>query len=299
MSGRGQGSPIAVDVVVPTVGRWELLSEAIDSIHGQVGVLAQVIVVNDSGSPAPPGIARRARVLETAGRTGEGAARAIGLKAVTTDLVAFCDDDDLWRPNKLARQIEALGTEGGWCLTAADRADLDGRPRQGWSLRSVVDLQARREFSRRVLMHNPVPAGSSVILVRTDLLRQVGGWDPALGYFADWDCWIRLSAVVEPTLVDEVLATYRFWPGQMVNDRSPAWEALDYIRAKHSDRREVLGIGPLHDWAIGWILAGELRTPGRRLKGLAAAARRLTPQRPRDLLAVGPLSQELLRMVRA
>ena len=298
MNELGSTTPVAVDVVVPTVGRWDLLREAIDSIHAQVGVSTRVIVVNDSGDNVPADIANRTRVVETAGRIGEGAARAAGLNAVTTDLVAFCDDDDLWRPNKLERQIGALGRESGWCLTAADRADLQGRRSDGWSLKRLGELQDRREFGRRILMHNPIPAGSSVVLVNTDLLREVGGWDPALGYFADWDCWIRLSGVVEPTLVDEELATYRFWPGQMINDRRAAWPALDYIRAKHAARRHSAGVGPLHDWVIAWILAGELRTPGRRLRGLGAAAKRLLPRRPRDVLAVVPLGRELFRRLR-
>ncbi len=282
-----------VDVVIPTIGRWDLLGQAIDAVQAQVGVGTRIIVVNDSGKPAPVSIAQRADVVDTAGRTGEGAARAAGLAAVTSDLVAFCDDDDLWRPHKLARQVEALGSTRGWCIAAAGRADLQGRRRRGWDLGRAIELMGRRDFSRLVLMQNPVPAGASVVLVDTNLLRSVGGWDSALGYFADWDCWIRLSEVVEPILIDEELATYRLWPGQMINDRSAAWDALDYIRAKHADRRELLGIGPLHDWSIAWILAGELQTPGRRMRGLAEAAKRLVPRRPRHLLGVGPLFQEM------
>lgn len=298
MSAPYQSTHPLVDVVVPTIGRWEFLNEAIDSIHAQVGVDTRVIVVNDSGETAPVGLAQRALVVNTKGREGEGAARAAGLAAVTGEWVAFCDDDDLWRPEKLARQLSALGDQPGWCLTAADRMDVAGKRLDGWGLGRLIEMQRADGLVRRLLTHNPVPAGASTALVHTELLRRVGGWDSKLRYFADWDCWIRLIAEAEPTMVDDNLVSYRFWPGQMINDRSGAWEALDYIRIKHADLRDRLGVGPLDDVVIAWILAAELRTPGRRVKGALAATQRLRPRHPRDLQAIGPVGREIYHKIR-
>lgn len=74
--------------------------------------------------------------------------------------------------------------------------------------------------------------------------------------------------VSEPVLVDEPLVRYRMWPGQMTSDRSPGWAALDRFRDENADLRRELGVGPLDDRVIAWILRGELSRPGRRIAGL-------------------------------
>ena len=251
------------------------------------------MVVNDSGQDAPANIRDRAVVIDTAGRTGEGAARAAGLAHVESSLVAFCDDDDHWLSNKLVTQVAALGDEPGWCLVGATRVDSDNAELCDWPLTRMVKLQESGDLRRRMLTHNPVPAGPSSILVDTELLRSVGGWNPQMKYFADWECWIRLMAAIDPILIDEPLVRYRMWAGQMTTDRRDAWEALDIIRRDNATTRARHGVGPLDDRVIAWILQGELETPGRRLPGIVAALRRLTPKRPADLRALGRYLREI------
>lgn len=281
-----------VDVVIPTLV-WDYLPETLDSIDAQEGVSTRILVVNDSGAPAPSAIQKRAIVVDTPGRIGEGPARAFGFDRVTSPLVAFCDHDDTWLPGKLARQIEALDSAEGWCLTGAERVDGDGERIEDWPLTTVAALLGSGELERRLLSHNPIPAGPSSILVTSELLRSVGGWSRELQYFADWDCFIRLMAAVEPTLVEETFVRYRVWPGQMISDRRRGWQALDSIRADNADRRAELGVSPLDDRVILWILRGELARVDRRVPGLIEAAKRLRPRSISDFGSVRTYAKEL------
>ena len=283
---------IEVDVVIPTLV-WDYIEETLDSIDAQLGVTARPIIVNDSGEPAPPTIEARARIVNTPGRIGEGPARAFGFEYVTSRLVAFCDHDDTWMPNKLALQIDALGEEPGWCLTGAERVDGSGVWLEDWPLTTVSELLRTGELERRLLSHNPIPAGPSSILVDSELLASVGGWNLELQYFADWDCFIRLMSAVEPTLVEETLVRYRVWPGQMISDRRRGWVALDAIRTANAQRRRELGVGALDDRVILWILRGELARPDRRLPGLLAAVKRARPQSLSDMRALPMYVREL------
>lgn len=286
-----------VDVVIPTLV-WDHIEETLNSIDDQHGVTTRPIVVNDSGAPAPPAIESRARVVNTPGRIGEGPARAFGFRYVTSELVAFCDHDDTWMPNKLALQIEALGGEPGWCLTGAERVDGNGDWIEDWPLTTVSTLLRTGALERRLLSHNPIPAGPSSILVDRELLASVGGWNEDLQYFADWDCFIRLMSAVEPTLVEQPLVRYRVWPGQMISDRQRGWEALDSIREANAERRRELGVGALDDRVILWILRGELARPDRRIPGLIAAARRARPQSLSDLRAIPSYLSEISSRLR-
>ncbi len=288
----------AIDVVVPTVGRWDYLHETLDSIEAQQGVSAHPIVVNDSGGPVPTTIEARATVVNTAGRIGEGGARSLGAAHAASNRVAFCDDDDHWGPGKLLRQTSALGASTGWCLTGAVRVDEQGREVAAWDLAALVREQRNGMFERRILTHNPVPAGPSSLLISAELLHQVGGWRESMSYFADWDLWIRLARAIDPVLVDEPLVRYRVWDGQMVTDRRQGWAALDEIRTRYADRRDELGVGPLDDRVIAWILQGELATEGRKVAGLREAVKRAAPRKLSDLRAIGRYGRELWQTTR-
>ena len=289
---------VEIDVVIPSLG-WDHVAETLDSVDAQVGVVTRPIVVNDSGAAAPSEFEERALVVNTPGRIGEGSARAFGLEHVTSELVAFCDNDDTWHPDKLARQVEALDGTTGWCLTGAERVDAEGQPFESWPLDTVSELLAAGELERRRLSHNPIPAGPSSILVTTQLLRDVGGWNRDLNYFADWDCFIRLMTVVPPRLVEEPLVRYRVWPGQMISDRRRGWAALDTIREANAERRVELGVGPLDDRVIFWILQGELARSDRRIPGLRAGASRLMPRSFSDLSALPMYAREAAGRLRS
>lgn len=261
-----------------------------------------MIVVNDSGEPSPRFVSERAEVITTSGRTGEGNARAVGLAAVTTEWVAFCDDDDLWSENKLARQFAMLGDQQTWCITGATEIDASGTQIGVRSLTFALGLQQQGRLLPRLLTHNTLASGNSSLLVNADFLRSAGGWNAKMSYFADWDCWIRLYERAEPVLLPDLLTSYRTWPGQMVSDRRAAWIALDQIRNNHATIRAQNGIGPLDDRVIVWILSGELQTPGRRVAGTREALRRLRPRRLRDLRAVprfvGEIPEYTMRRLR-
>ena len=112
-----------------------------------------------------------------------------GLEQVESPWVAFLDDDDLWAPDKLAAQLEALREqpEAQWACTGAVNIDSCSR------VLSVAYPPADPDISNLLLRTNVVPGGGSGVLVATGLARQVGGFDPALSNLADWDFYLRLS----------------------------------------------------------------------------------------------------------
>ena len=102
-----------VSVVVPTRDRPELLRRAVTAILGQTyGGPIECVVVFDQSDPdlpwadLPPG--RTLVVVRNDRSPGLAGARNSGILAATGELVAFCDDDDEWLPEKLTRQVARL-----------------------------------------------------------------------------------------------------------------------------------------------------------------------------------------------
>ncbi|MDQ1535079.1 MAG: hypothetical protein QOF28_2840, partial [Actinomycetota bacterium] len=183
-----------VSVVVPTRNRGALLTRTVSNILQQSGPPIEVLVVDDgSDDDTAQYLAaitdHRVRLLRHVRPLGVSAARNRGVAAATGAWVAFLDDDDLWAPDKLALQLQALAQvpKARWSCTSA--VVVDTRLRLlGWQR-----APCGTDVSDDVLAHNPVPGGASTVMARRQLVLDVGGFDEGLSVLADWDLWVRLA----------------------------------------------------------------------------------------------------------
>jgi glycosyltransferase involved in cell wall biosynthesis len=100
-----------VGVVIPTRNRPQLAKRAVESALAQTHRELDVVVVIDGPDDATQQILtaicdKRLTVTVTPQR-GASAARNIGVRMLSTDWIAFLDDDDIWQPTKLETQLRA------------------------------------------------------------------------------------------------------------------------------------------------------------------------------------------------
>jgi glycosyltransferase involved in cell wall biosynthesis len=251
-------------VVVPTYDRWEMLGRALDGVLAQTGVELEVLVVDDaSPTPAPALQAledRRVRVLRPERNLGVASARNAGIEASEGRWVAFLDDDDLWAPDKLARQLAAAEGEGAVFSYGAAVA-LDERLRP-------IALEAAPpadELAGRLRSHNAVPGGGSMVIARADVLRKLGGYDPGVRLVEDWDLWVRLTQIGPPAVVDDVLVGYvRHARNTSARNAADIRYGIRQLERKHA----TFGLHADQQLYSRWIAGGQRRAGHR-----AAAAR--------------------------
>jgi glycosyltransferase involved in cell wall biosynthesis len=195
----------SVGVVIPTRNRPEMLDHAIAAVEAQdyPGEVRTVVVFDQT---TPDYMLARAgdrpvMVLVNCRTPGLAGARNTGILGVRTDLVAFCDDDDTWAPDKLRRQVEYLGS--GEFATCAMNVHFDGEvtPRLAGTDRVGVPELVR---SRMAMLH------ASSFLIRRSVLGEEGG----LGLVAedapgsqneDWDLLLRAAKREPVRHLDEPL----------------------------------------------------------------------------------------------
>lgn len=198
-------------VVIPTYRRPALLREAIDSVLAQTCGDFELIVVDDdpalSAREALAGIVdHRVRYVENDHRRGGAGTRNAGIERATGKWVAFLDDDDVWLPEKLARQlekIEAGDEELGIVYTGSAVFDFDKREivsRRRWVKEGWI--------SRDLLLRNWVGGFFSVV-IRRDLLVAVGGLDERFPALQDVDLFVRVARRAKVAFVDETLVLVR------------------------------------------------------------------------------------------
>jgi len=181
----------------------------LNSALDQRGVDHDVIIVDDGS--ADPGalkalIARRKDPRLSGVRLhrsrGAAAARNTGVARARGDWVAFLDDDDLWAPEKLRRQIAAAGHGVGFVYSGAVTVD-------DWD--RVIRLLPAPDpatLAERLFRANIIPAGSSNVMVSRDAMLEIGGFDESLRFLPDWDLWIRLVGSTRPAADTAIAVAY-------------------------------------------------------------------------------------------
>jgi glycosyltransferase involved in cell wall biosynthesis len=172
-------SPL-VSVIIPVFNAAAFLAEAIESAVTQTLPPREVIVVDDGSTDASAEVAASfgppVRCLIQP-KAGIGAARNLGVRSATGEVLAFLDADDRWSSDKLALQVAAVASIAGPMLVFGQ----------------VVQVPAARWAATA---GRPVPAGlrpmpglfAGTLLVRRTDFERVGPFrtDRRSGEFIDW-----------------------------------------------------------------------------------------------------------------
>lgn len=207
---QGAGAPAPrCTVVIPAYNAAGTLQETLASVFAQTYRDYEIIVVDDGSTDTTPQLLEDyGEALQVVHKPNEGrpaAARNRGVAAARGEYIAFLDADDLWRPEKLARQIDLMEANPrlGLCFTAAAIIDEGGH-----QVRINRCMPTARGKIYDLLSTRNVMVGSSV-MIRRRAIEAVGGFDEGLTSIENWDLWIRIAHDWEVDHVDEPLTAYR------------------------------------------------------------------------------------------
>lgn len=188
-----------VSVVIPTTGR-ESLSVAVKTVLAQTYPPHEVLVVADTSDPVDLPDDRRVRLLRVGPRAGGNVARMAGVNSATGEYIAFLDDDDTWRPDKLARQLESVAHLSGdvmWLASSFVERSSGGI----WPTREIADGEDLVDylFRKRSLKGGQGALHTSTLLFPKALIEMVP-LDQSLRFHQD-TTWLIDLAAAEPALV--------------------------------------------------------------------------------------------------
>jgi glycosyltransferase involved in cell wall biosynthesis len=256
-----------VSVVVPTRNRSELLAVTLRSVLRQRDVDLEVLVVDEASTDGTPAMLAaladpRVRTIRHDVPRGVSTARNQGAAEARGEWVAFTDDDDVWAPDKLDRQLGAAEAAGrDWAYAGSvNIAD-------GFHVVHGVPPLPPEQVAAALPHYNAVPGGGSNVVVRREILRRVGPFDVRLLNTEDWEMWIRLAETGLPAWVRSPLVARRVHPSNSSLDIAEIVRGTRLIEQLH---------GTTADWGRmrRWFAESYLRTGQRRaaLGQLALAA---------------------------
>jgi glycosyltransferase involved in cell wall biosynthesis len=215
-----------VSVVIPTYNRANKVRKGIESVLAQSRKDLEVIVVDDGSTDDTAQTLRHAYGDQIRyyfqPNQGVSVARNKGIEEANGDWIAFLDSDDAWEKEKLELQLDALehfGSQCGACYTDVQFFN-HSETRTMFQLAQDSYLhQGAMGVNTDVMRLLVKPGGAGMVVclsslvVRRDVVRKIGGFDPTLLYSQDSEFMFRLAMLTGFCFVNRALVQF---------DRSPA-----------------------------------------------------------------------------
>jgi glycosyltransferase involved in cell wall biosynthesis len=255
-------------VVVPTHDRKDWLRLTLATVLWQEDVDIEAIVVDDGSTDGTADMVLglgdpRISLVRHERPRGVSASRNHGAEKATGEWIAFVDDDDLWAPDKLRRQVEVASVSGrDWSYAGSVNVGEDLRIIHG------VPPPPPDAVAELIFRYNAVPGGGSNVVARRDTFRSVGPFDLRLKNTEDWEMWMRLAELGSPACVPDPLIARRIHGSNSSLDIAEVLTGVRWIEAQHGTKVDR---GSLHRWFAESCLRTGLHA--RALGHLAIAVR--------------------------
>jgi glycosyltransferase involved in cell wall biosynthesis len=220
-----------VSVVIPAFNGAEFIGATIESILAQRWPL-EVLVVDDGSTDATPEIVRRlgepVRYIRQE-NAGTAAARNRAVAESRGEFIALLDQDDLWVPGKLERQIPRFAEDERIGLVFAGIEFFDthtGTVTSHYFPKAELDVHD-------LLAHVVLPV--QTIVFRRSALEKIGPFDTTLGGTDDWDIGIRMAAEFRMVGVKETLGRVRLHQTQQGRNTDRMFHNAMRVLDKHGE----------------------------------------------------------------
>lgn len=205
--------PPTVSINLCCYNSEKYLEETLQSIFAQTYTDWELVVVNDGSTDSTERIIRRhiadgrPIVYHSQANAGLGNARNKAVELSSGHFIALIDHDDVWRPEKLARQMPLLERQPAVGLVFSDCEIIDSRGQVSGTYWQCWGKPYRGQVFADLLVNDFIPCLTAVL--RKEVMTAVGLFRRELAIAEDWDLFLRVARRYPVDFVDKPLAMYR------------------------------------------------------------------------------------------
>ncbi len=231
-----------ISVVIPTRNRAEYILQALDSVFAQTFTNYEIIVIDDGSTDktkeALAALIQKGSIrYESQEAQGVSAARNHGVELARAPYIAFLDSDDLFLPMKLEKQLSVFlrNKELGFVHCSFSKFDDEGRD---LGVRDTSRFQG--QIYPGMLLEWSVFMAMPCMLMRTDVLKEVGGFDEQMTWAEDLDLWRRIARRYRVGVVPEALVKVRVHATSTSFDKTAGSKGFErYLEKAFSEDRDL------------------------------------------------------------
>jgi glycosyltransferase involved in cell wall biosynthesis len=240
---------IQISVVIPSKNRAHTLPRCLDSILAQSYPVKEIIVVDDDSTDNIKEVVDSYSdrcVIYTRLTQGKGAqvARNYGVEIARYEWIAFQDSDDIWLPNKIAIQIDALSS-CRFDKTVVVHGDFIKRDdTTGREQRQAVPLTEGSCYEQLLVQSAPM---FQALLASKEMILRAGGLDNKCPSYQEWDTAIRLSKYCKFIHIKQPLFIWVWHAGETISkDVLRDILGFDYVIKSHKE--EIINVHGISGW---------------------------------------------------
>ena len=232
-----------VSVLLTCYQHRSYIEAALRGIRGQTYSDYEIIAIDDGSTDGT-----REWLSEQAGMVTIFNAQNLGtygslnraLAEASGEFIAILNDDDVWMPEKLAKQVALFDSNPKVALVHTGGRFIDGQGNvtQGNPLGFAFPRFETGDILLGLVYENKIIA--SAALARTAVLRELGGFDQ--GYFGsgDWNMWFRVAEAHQVGYVEGDLTDYRVHGTNASHKLERIWRDDERLRLWIAERLELV-----------------------------------------------------------
>ena len=230
---KNENYPCPVSVIMPVFNTEKYVSDAISSILNQTFFDFEFIIINDGSTDNSMAIIQsftddRMTVVQNEKNIGNYPSRNRGIGMAKGKYIAVMDSDDIALPDRLWKQHDYMENNPS-TLATGTQFEFLGNDGNNFKVNRPVSYHA---ICAGLLDNNYIVHPS--LFIRSEAVKQLGGYDEQYTYSSDYDLVCRLSLIGKIENLKDKCLRYRWHPGQISQSKSLAQkEFADKIRQNY------------------------------------------------------------------
>ncbi|MDJ0508852.1 MAG: glycosyltransferase [Crocosphaera sp.] len=201
---------VTVSVIIPTYNAEKTIVSTIKSVQNQTFKDIEIIIIDDSSQDNTISILsdleEKRLSIYPAKHQGVSSARNLGITKAQGKWIAFLDADDLWKADKLEKQVQALQNNPQAKIAYSWTSFIDEKGQLLWEGKP---LYFQGNVYEQLLIENFLASGSNA-LIEKEAITEIGNFDPTLTIGEDWEFYVRLAKKFSFIVVPERQILYRY-----------------------------------------------------------------------------------------
>lgn len=209
-----------VSVLIPAYNHERYISDTINSVLDQTFTDFELLIYDDCSTDNTAEIIKsfsdkRITAIFPDKNSGTVAALNHLLKMAKGEYIAVLGSDDMWTPEKLQLQLEVMENNPSMaaCFSNAEIIDKDSHTITQSNI-FPINIFNYNNSDRASILCDFFIGGNrlchSSALIRADVHKQIGFYNPAYRQLHDFDLWVRLLLDYKIHILDSKLVRYRF-----------------------------------------------------------------------------------------
>ena len=234
-----------VSVIIPTYNRGYILKKAVASVQNQTYQEIEILIVDDGSTDNTECIVSqisdsRVHYIKNEKNCGVSHTRNLGIAAAKGKYIAFQDSDDIWKQDKLEKQMECMGQEDyGMVYCAFEREFQDGNVVY-YPPKEIPTEEKRGNIFQSLLRRNLI--STQTMLIPKKVLSETGYFNEGMSNLEDYELALRIAKNHKIGMVDEALVYLHTLPDGINQNQIQSLVNITYIYLCHKEALKKYGM---------------------------------------------------------